>query len=92
MESLQKTIYQGEGADISLMDKLEEKQNRNEELLNRILLEEILGELTREERELIYMRYFCDETQTRIAQRMGISQVQVSRMEKRILEALRKKM
>lgn len=92
IESLQKIIYQGEGTDISLMDKLEEKQNRNEELLNRILLEEILGNLTREERELIYMRYFCDETQTRIAQRMGISQVQVSRMEKKILEALRKKM
>lgn len=90
IESLQKTIYQGDGADISLMDKLEEKHNKNEELLNRIFLEEILGNLTKEERELIYMRYFCEETQTKIAQRMGISQVQVSRMEKKILRSLRK--
>ncbi len=42
IESLQKTIYQGEGNDIRLIDKLEEKKNRQEESLNRILLEEIL--------------------------------------------------
>lgn len=68
------------------------KYTRNEELLNRIFLEEILGGLSREERELIYMRYFCEETQTKIAQKMGISQVQVSRMEKKILSSLRKKL
>ncbi|MCI5529516.1 MAG: sigma-70 family RNA polymerase sigma factor, partial [Blautia sp.] len=44
------------------------------------------------ERQLIYMRYFQDMTQTQIAERMGISQVQVSRMEKRILKRLREKL
>ena len=91
VESLQKTIYQGEGNDISLMDKLEEKKNGQEEVINRLLLEEMLGVLDAKERKLIYMRYFQDKTQTEIAGELGVSQVQVSRMEKRILEELRKK-
>ena len=91
IESLQKTIYQGEGNDIRLIDKLEEKKNRQEESLNRILLEEILGQLTVSERRLIYMRYFQERTQTEIARELGVSQVQVSRMEKKILKRLRDK-
>ena len=92
IESLQKTIYQGEGNDIRLIDKLEERKNRQEESLNRILLEEILGQLTVSERRLIYMRYFQERTQTEIARELGVSQVQVSRMEKKILKRLRDKM
>ena len=91
IESLQKTIYRGEGNDICLLDKLEEKRDRQEESLNRILLEEILGQLTIQERKLIYMRYFQERTQTEIAKELGISQVQVSRMEKKILSRLRDK-
>lgn len=90
VESLQKTIYQGEGTEISLMDKLPEKENQQEKLLNRIFLEEILGSLDTEERKLIYMRFFQDMTQTEIAGKLGVSQVQVSRMEKRILGKMRK--
>ena len=89
IESLQKTIYRGEGNDICLLDKLEEKRDRQEESLNRILLEEILGSLSPQERQLIYMRYFQERTQTEIAGELGISQVQVSRMEKKILKRLR---
>lgn len=91
VESLHKTIYQGDGNEISLMDKLPEKENQQEALLDKILLEEILGTLEPKERRLIYMRYFLDMTQTQIAERLGISQVQVSRMEKRILKKLREK-
>ena len=90
IESLQKTIYQGDGNDISLMDRLEEKTNQNEKLLDRILLEDLLKLLEPEERRLIYLRYFQEETQVSIARKLGISQVQVSRMEKKILERLRK--
>ena len=74
VESLHKTIYQGEGTEISLMD--------------RIFLEEILGTLEAKERRLIYMRYFQNMTQMEIAHELGVSQVQVSRMEKRILRSL----
>ena len=92
VESLHKTIYQGEGNEISLMDKLPEKVNGQEVLLDRILLEEILGSLDARERRLIYMRYFQEKTQTEIAGELGISQVQVSRLEKRILKNLREKL
>ena len=88
VESLHKTIYQGEGTELSLLDKIPEKENRQEKLLDKVLLEELLGRLETEERKLIYMRYFQDMTQTEIAHELGVSQVQVSRMEKRILRSL----
>lgn len=89
VESLYKTVYQGEGNDISLIDKIPEKTDAQEHLLNRIFLEEILGKLDAEERRLICMRYFQDMTQTQVSKVLGVSQVQVSRMEKRILGRLR---
>ena len=89
VESLYRTVYQSEGTDISLIDKIPEKENAEEHLLNRIFLEEILGKLESSDRKLIYMRYFQDMTQTQVAERLGVSQVQVSRMEKRILGKLR---
>ena len=92
VESLQKIIYQGDGNDISLMDKLEEKENTNEKLVNRLFLEEMLGELDGKERELIFKRYFLEKTQAVIADEMGISQVQVSRMEKKIIKEMRGKL
>lgn len=92
VESLHKTIYQGEGTEISLMDKLPENENQQEQLLDKILLEEILGTLEAKERQLIFMRYFQDMTQTEIAGKLGISQVQVSRTEKKILKKLRGKL
>lgn len=89
VESLHKIIYQGDGNDISLMDRLQEKENGQDAALNRIFLDEILKKLDARERQLIYMRYFKDMTQTEIAAEMGISQMQVSRMEKRILKQLK---
>lgn len=89
VESLHKIIYQGDGNDISLIDRLQEKENGQDAALNRIFLDEILKKLDARERQLIYMRYFKDMTQTEIAAEIGISQVQVSRMEKRILKQLK---
>lgn len=90
VESLQQVIYQGDGGDISLMDKLEEKENQSEQVVDRLFLEEMLRSLEGKDRELIYKRYFLEKTQAAIADEMGISQVQVSRMEKKILNKLRK--
>src|SRR5699024_3838757 len=57
VESLQKTIYQGDGNDISLEDRLEERSGAQEQLLDRILLEETLDKLEARERQIIYLRY-----------------------------------
>lgn len=92
VESLQQMIYQGDGNDIALIDKLEEKENHSEQVIDRLLLEELLGGLNGRERELIYQRYFMEKTQAAIADEMGISQVQVSRMEKKIMKEMRGKL
>ena len=89
VESLHKTIYQGDGNAISLMDKLEEQGNPNEELLNHMVLNDVIQTLHEEERMLIRLRYFEDKTQMEVARALGMSQVQVSRYEKKILKKMR---
>lgn len=83
--------YQGDGSGIVLEDKIEAPENRQESLLNKMLLEQLLGSLEAKERELIYLRFFQEKTQMQIAGELGISQVQVSRMEKKILKVLRER-
>ncbi len=92
VESLYKTIYRGDGNDICLMDKLEEEKNGQEEAINRVVLRELMEQLGPQERQIIVMRYYQDRTQTQIARTLGISQVQVSRLEKKILKSMRDKL
>ncbi len=87
--SLHQVIYQNEGDEIHLEDKLEQQTNFIEQTVDTIYVQELLQKLNKEERKLIELRYFQNQTQAVIAQIMGISQVQVSRMEKKILEKLR---
>lgn len=91
VESLYKPVYQKDGNEVALMDKLEEKEEQEEKILNRMLLKQLLEELEKEARQLIYLRYFANKTQTEVGKELGISQVQVSRMEKKILKTLREK-
>lgn len=81
IESLHKTIYQGDGSEIHLMDRLESEKNECEELINRMVVNQMVESLDEKEKQLIVMRYYQDKTQTEIAKILGISQVQVSRME-----------
>lgn len=89
VESLHKVIYQGDGNAITLGDRLEDEHNPNEVLLNHLLLNEMIGGLDEEERTLIKMRYFEDCTQNQVAETLGMTQVQVSRYEKKILKKMR---
>lgn len=91
VESLQRPICQKDGNTVPLMEKLTEEVNREEAVINHVAVSQLLGELEAEERQLLYLRYFADKTQSEIGKLMGISQVQVSRMEKRILGRLREK-
>ncbi len=90
VESIYKPVLQKGGNEIPLLDKLEETDGQEEKILNRMLLAQLLATLNKEERKLIYLRYFQDKTQSEVGKIMGTSQVQVSRMEKRIMERLRK--
>ena len=91
VESIYKSIYQSDGNEIYLVDQIASKNNEREKLLNHMLLKQLLSELEGEEKELIRLRYFRGKTQTEVAERLGISQVQVSRLEKKILRRLRDK-
>lgn len=63
--------------------------DNNERIMDRLALNEALGKLTEAERDLVYRRYFMRHTQTSIAKEMGLTQVQVSRLETKVLKRLR---
>lgn len=88
------SLYRPAGSEengLCLMDKLEGNTGGQEEMLNRMVLKDLLKDLSPEQKELIIRRYFYDQTQSQIAGQLGISQVQVSRLEKRILKEMRLK-
>jgi RNA polymerase sporulation-specific sigma factor len=91
IESIYKTVYQGDGSEVQLIDRLPEKKDFNDEVVDTMVVHELIDGLTESEKKLITMRYFEERTQTDIAGELGISQVQVSRLEKRILKSMREK-
>lgn len=92
VDSIDRTVRQSDGSEISLLDRLQVENTRTEELLNRVMLEQLLAELPEKERRLIIMRYLQDCSQTEVARMMGVSQVQVSRLEKKILKQMRERL
>ena len=74
------------------MDKIAEEVDQNERLINHMALKKIISELDEREQSLIRMRFFEERTQTQVAEAFGISQVQVSRMEKKLLLRLREQL
>ncbi len=92
VESLYKPIYQKDGNEICLMDKMEQVEGQEDNIVNHLLLQQMLGELEGEEQRLIHLRYFANMTQSEVGKAMGISQVQVSRLEKKILKSMRMKL
>ena len=89
VESLYKNVGNGEDKSLCLMDKIEDHRERQEELINHMVLEKLISQLGEKDREIIIRRYFRNQTQTQVAISLGISQVQVSRLEKKILKQMR---
>ncbi|HIX72896.1 MAG TPA: SigB/SigF/SigG family RNA polymerase sigma factor [Candidatus Anaerobutyricum stercoripullorum] len=89
VSSLHQVIYQSDGDEIHLEDKIEQQADEIEKAVDRMYISQLLTSLPPKERELIEMRYFENKTQTAIAEKLGISQVQVSRLEKKILKKLK---
>ncbi len=90
VESIYKTTTPADGKEMCLADRLPQEKDSHEILLNHMVLEQLLSELGEMERQLIELRYYKEKTQTQVAKEMGISQVQVSRLEKKILLEMRK--
>ena len=92
VESLYKSVQKQDESGLCLMDKIEDQNQDHEKLLNHMVLEELIEQLGDKEKEIILRRYYENQTQTEIAKALNISQVQVSRLEKRILRQMREKL
>lgn len=94
VESIYKTIPQKDGSEVCLLDRMENQNQGNgmQQLLNRVVLEQLLLELPDTDRRLIIMRYMQDKTQSEVARVLGVSQVQISRLEKKILKQMRERL
>jgi len=86
--SLYEHVYD-DGSEATLLDRMQQDGGEETVVVDKILLKELLGQLEARERQLIVLRYFQDKTQSEIAQLMGVSQVQISRLENRIISKLR---
>lgn len=87
--SIYQTVYQSDGSELYLVDKVASEAPEEDALLNRVTVEQLLAMLPPEEARLIRLRYFDGKTQSLAAADLGMTQVQVSRMEKKILQKLR---
>ncbi len=87
--SIHETVYENGGEPITLLDQI---ANDDKHWFDRLSLEEAIRSLEERERLIVYLRYYKDKTQSQVAKRLGISQVQVSRLEKKILEDMKEKM
>lgn len=88
-EYLYDIIHQDDGSPVYLIDKLGEDEDVDSEVTDKVALREVLDKLDPKARQIIILRYFKDKTQTEIAHMLGISQVQVSRIEKKVLSKMR---
>ena len=90
VESIDKEMYSKDSA-YTLMDLAEDDTNIEETVLNKIMVQQLMDMLESKERKIINLRYFKNKTQSQVAKEMGMTQVQVSRLEKKILKALRER-
>ncbi|MBP3622281.1 MAG: SigB/SigF/SigG family RNA polymerase sigma factor [Lachnospiraceae bacterium] len=92
IESIYQTVYESDGKEMYLVDRIvdeAESELAAEGMYNRLLIEQGMQALDAKQQKLIEMRYFQEKTQTEVAKSLGISQVQVSRLEKKLLKQMR---
>ncbi|ARF69583.1 RNA polymerase sigma-F factor [Paenibacillus larvae subsp. pulvifaciens] len=87
LSSIHETVFENDGDPITLMDQIAD--DSQEKWFDKLALNEAIEGLSERERLIVYLRYFKDQTQSEVANRLGISQVQVSRLEKKILQSIR---
>lgn len=93
MHSLYETIHKEDGAPVLLIDKLtHDDTGIDDSFLEKIELKEAIRSLDSKSRQIIILRYFRDKTQIEVARMLGISQVQVSRIEKKVISMIRDRM
>ena len=92
VESLYRPVKGNEEPGALLIDRIPEENKDQEKLLNAMTLKKLVTGLDCRDREIILRRYFDNQTQNQVARELNISQVQVSRLEKKILRSMREKL
>lgn len=98
LDSLKPTIsiyedsYTNEEGGISFLDTLSTKIDEAENITNKLALKKLIENLDERDKQIILLRYYKNKTQTQVAKILGISQVQVSRIEKKILDSMKLKL
>ena len=88
LTSIHEELYQDDGDAIYVIDQLADQQEDNQ-FLDHMALEEVMDRLPDREKNILYLRFYRDQTQTEVAKKIGISQVQVSRLERSALKKVR---
>lgn len=90
------SIYQDENNDNNdkreLLSKIPVETNQELKIINNMALKQVIGKLNAREKQIIILRFYKDKTQTEVGKMLGISQVQVSRMEKSVLEKMKQRL
>ncbi|MBO4573065.1 MAG: sigma-70 family RNA polymerase sigma factor [Clostridia bacterium] len=89
--SIYDPVYNKQGDTIMLLDQISDEKNTDENWTERICLESAMQSLNERERKIIYLRYYEGKTQTEISGEVGLSQAQISRLEKNALSEIKTK-
>ena len=90
-ESIYESVYDNGDKEIRLLDTITGEEIEDG-VINKVMIDDILSRLTEREKEIILLRYFRGKTQSEIAKIIGVSQVQISRIEKKAIERIRGEM
>ena len=89
-ESIDEEVYDEANGETKI-SKISTNKDEAGSIINKLCVQELINELNEREKKIIILRYFKGKTQTEVAERLGITQVQVSRLEKKILTEMRQK-
>lgn len=81
-----------DGKQLTILDKISTGKNEEERITNKLVIKQLINELGERDKEVILLRFFKEKTQTEVAKILGISQVQVSRIERRVLDNMKTKL
>ncbi len=93
VESIEKSVYNSkEDKEIGLVERLSTNKDEAEMLTNKIVVRELIEGLQTRDKKVIMLRFFKEKTQSEVAKILGINQVQVSRIERRVLTSMKVKL
>lgn len=94
VNSIEENVYSSDkdGNELNILDTLKSNKDEANLITNKIVLSKMINSLEKRDKEIILLRYYKDKTQSEVGKILRISQVQVSRIEKRILEKMKKEL